>query len=283
MAQQIEDIKQELMDAKATIAALDGLTSTSQVSIFGNIFYVQAVEISILQQLIDVFISQIETIIDEQAVGSSLWLRAKTLGFQYGDSVELDTTNFSIAYPTEDLAKQIITRCSVKEKGNRVVDIKVAKSDPPVPLITAEQDALGDYLNVIKPAGTQINILSVNPDRLYVVGTVYFSGQFSADIQTNVEAALTAYMTNLSSATSFDGTAKVIDIINAIKGVEGVTDVNLSELGGRAQTTVFASRDIFYRLSTGVNLREYPTYAGYIIEEDDSGHTFADTLTYVAV
>lgn len=283
MARQIEDIKQELMDAKATIAALDTLTSNSQVSIFGNIFYVSAVEIAMLEQIIDVYIASIETTINEQAIGSTPWLRAKILDFQYGDFVVLNTLDFSISYPLIDSTKQIITRCSVKEKGDRVVDVKVAKEEPPVPLVTLELDALENYLNVIKPAGTQINIISLDADRLYIVGTIYYAGQFSADIQTNVEAALTAYMTNLSSAQSFNGAAKVTDIINVVKSVEGVTDFNLLELGGRAEITTFSSRDVFYKLSTGVNLISYPTSAGYIIEEDDSGHTFADTLTYVSV
>lgn len=283
MARQIADIKQEMLDAKASITALDGLTTTSSVSLFGNIFYVTAVEIAMLEQLIDVYIASIETIINEQAVGSTPWLRAKILDFQYGDFVVLNTSDFSISYPVIDTTKQIITRCSVKEKGNRVVDVKVAKADPPIPLITAESDALDNYLSVIKPVGTQINIISADADRLYVVGTIYYSGQFSEDIQTSVELALTTYMTNLSSAESFDGTAKVTDIINVVKSVEGITDFNLAELGGRAELTTFASRDVFYKLSTGVNLISYPTFAGYIIEEDDSGHTFADTLTYVAV
>lgn len=283
MARSIETIKQQMLDTKATLSALSGLTSNSQVSIFGNIFYVTAAEIAILEQLIDNYIENIETIINAQAIGSIPWLRAKILEFQYGDYVELNTNTFEIAYPTEDETKQIITRCSVKETGNLVVLAKVAKSDPPVALSGAEVTALEDYLDIIKPAGTQINVVSLTSDKLYIVGTVYYSGQYSSVIQDNVEAALESYMENLSSAENFDGIVRVLDIIEAIKSVEGVEDVNLTEIGARADTTLFASRTLVYKLSTGVNLREYETASGYIVEETTSGSTFADTLTYTAV
>lgn len=282
MARQISEIKQELMDAKASVAALDNLTSTSQVSIFGNIFYVTAVEISILEQLIDAYIANIESIINEQAIGSTAWLRAKILEFQYGDYINLDTTTFAISYPTIDETKKIITRCSVKEAGNLIVNAKVAKSDPPEALTGGEVSALQGYIDVIKPAGTQINIVSLAPDKLYIAGNIYYNGQYSAVIQDNVEAAITTYMANLSSATNFNGSVKISSLIDAIQAVEGVTDVNLTEVDARADTVDFDERTIIYSLSTGVNDREYSTYAGYIIEEDTTDETFADTIAYIA-
>lgn len=282
MARQISEIKQELMDAKAAVAALDNLTSTSQVSIFGNIFYVTAVEISILEQLIDAYIANIESIINEQAIGSTAWLRAKILEFQYGDYINLDTTTFAISYPTIDETKKIITRCSVKEAGNLIVNAKVAKSDPPEALTGGEVSALQGYIDVIKPAGTQINIVSLAPDKLYIAGNIYYNGQYSAVIQDNVEAAINSYMANLSSATNFNGSVKISSLVDAIQAVEGVTDVNLTEVDARADTVAFADRTIIYSLSTGVNDREYSTYAGYIVEEDTTDKTFADTITYIA-
>lgn len=281
MARTIEEIKQEMLDTKATLSALDGLTSTSQVSVFGNLLYVEATQINVLIQLIDAYIAQIEVIINQQAIGSVDWLEAKILDFQYGDFVELNTTDFSISYPVINTANQIITRCSVKEAGNLVVLAKVAKSDPPEALISAEIAALEDYINTIKPAGTQINVVSLSPDRLYIVGTIYYSGQYSSVIQANVEAALTAYMNNLSSV-NFNGVIKTTDISSTVQAVTGVTDVDIIEVGGRPQTTALVDRTVIYSLASGVNIREYTTYAGYIIEEDDSGHTFSDTLSYIA-
>ena len=283
MARTIAEIKQEMMDTKDTLSALSGLTSTSQVSIFGNIFYVTAVEVSILEQLIEAYIADIETIITEQAVGSTPWLRAKVLKFQYGDNVVLDTTTFAIDYAIIDATKQIITRCSVKETGNLIVQVKVAKSDPPAALSGAEVTALEDYIDVIKPAGSQAIIISLAADRLEISGTVYYEGQYSADIQTNVETALTSYMSNLSTATNFDGTVRIVDVQDAIQGVAGVKDVNFSEIAARANTTTFAARTIIYNLASGINIREYLTYAGYVIQEDTASYTFSDTLTYIAV
>lgn len=283
MAREISVIKQNMIDTKDTLSALSGLTSNSQVSIFGNIFYTTATEISILEQLIDAYILDIEAIIEQQAIGSTPWLRAKVLEFQYGDNVELNTTTFAIAYPVLDTTKQIITRCSVKEVGNLVVQVKVAKSEPPVSLAAGEVTALESYIDVIQPAGTQINIVTLTSDKLYLAGTVYYSGQYSSVIATNVEFALTTYMADLSSATNFDGVVSVNDIIDTIQGVEGVSDFKPTEVAGRPDTTAFASRTVIYNLASGVNLREYETYAGYVVEETTSGSTFSDTLTYTAV
>jgi hypothetical protein len=283
MARDIAVIKQQMIDLKETLSGLDGLTSDSQVSIWGNLLHVTAVEVSILEQLIDAYIADIETIINAQAIGSTPWIRAKILEFQYGDFVELNTTTFTIAYPEVDEALKIITRCSVKETGNLIIQAKVAKSDPPVALSGGEVTALEDYISIIKPAGVQVNVVSLTSDKLYIVGTIYYSGQYSSVIQTNVEAALASYMENLSSAENFDGVVRYSEINDAIQAVEGVEDVNIIEVGARADSVVFASRTVVYKLSTGTNVREYDTYSGYIVEETTSGSTFADTLTYTAV
>ena len=283
MARTIEEIKQQLIDTKDSLPALSGLTSNSQVSLFGNLFEVTAINIGIFEQLIDAYISEIETIISAQAIGSITWIRQKALEFQYGDYVELDTTDFSISYPVLDTTKQIITRASVKEVGNLIIQVKVAKSEPPAPLIAGEVTALTDYLTVIKPAGTQINIVSLDSDKLYLEGIVYYSGQYSSVIQTNVETALGDYMEALSSTDNFDGVVRVSEVNDIIQAVTGVKDVNLTEIGARPDTTAFGSRTTVFKLSSGTNIREYETYAGYIVEETTSGYTFADKLTYVAV
>ncbi len=283
MARTIAQIKQQLLDTKDSIAALDDLTSNSQVSIFGNIFHVTAVNISILEQLIDAYIAEIETIINEQAIGSAPWIRAKILEFQNGDYVELDTDTFEISYPEVDEALKIITRCSVKETGNLIVQAKVAKSDPPVALSGPEQTALSDYLDIIKPAGIQINVVSLTSDKLYIVGTVFYSGQYSSVILDNVETALSDYMENLSSAENFDGVIRYQAIIDTIQAVAGVTDVNIIEVGCRADSVAFASRTVLYKLSTGTNNLSYETVSGYVVEETESGASFTDMITYTAV
>jgi hypothetical protein len=90
-------------------------------------------------------------------------------------------------------------------------------------------------------------------------------------------------MENLSSAENFDGIVRVVEIIDAIQAVEGVVDVNIVEVGCRADTVAYASRTVVYKLSTGVNLREYTTVSGYIVEETTGGSEFTNTLTYTSV
>lgn len=283
MARDIKVIKQQILDTKDSLPALVNLTSDSQVAVYQNMFHTLAAEIGILEQLIDSYQADFEDTINNQGVGNAPWLRGKILEFQLGEYVQLDTTTFAISYPEENEAAKIITRCSVRETGNLIVDAKVAKSDPPVALSGAEVTALDGYLKIIKPPGTQINIVSLDSDKLYLEGTIYYSGQYSTEIQTNVEAALTAYMAGLSSVENFDGTLRVLDIVDAIKAVTGVKDVNITEVGARAHLTAFSGRTVIYKLSTGVNVREYTTTAGYIVEETTTGSMFTDKLVYTAI
>lgn len=280
MAEEIEVIKQRMLDLQATLPALANATSNSQVAIFGNIYYVTAVEISVLEQLIDDYIAQIETIINNQAIGSTPWLRAKILEFQYPDSVQLDLNNFEISYPVINPVLQIITRCSVDTIGNLIVLVKVAKSDPPEALVSDEIAALNNYINIIQPDGTQINVISLDPDRLFIDATVIASGQFSGSIPTNIPNALNAFMANLSDEENFDGLIRVSSLVDAIKAVPGVIDFKINELSVRASTVVFASRTIIYNLASGINLLAQPTTSGYLVAEDTSGQTFSDKVLY---
>jgi hypothetical protein len=55
MSREIQEIKQQLIDTKDSLPALSGLTSNSQVSLFGNLFEVTAINIGIFEQLIDAY------------------------------------------------------------------------------------------------------------------------------------------------------------------------------------------------------------------------------------
>lgn len=285
MARSITVIKEQIRTQKNTESALSDLKfyeeGGSKTGIANLWAYTTAVVINLFEQLLDIFKTEIEESIAKGGAGTTPWLRERILEFQTGYNVEYD--NGVVAYSEEDTDAQIITRCSVTEDGNRVIKAKVAKSDPPEALSTSEKTELEFYLNQIKFAGTQIDIVSKAADQLYIEAVVEYDGQYAGVIQDSVEESLEAYCENLSSDENFNGLIEVNAIVDAIQSTEGVKRVKVVEIGLRADGVVFASRSTIYNLTTGVNTLKQETDSGYVVPEASSGNTFSDKITYTAV
>lgn len=280
MARKISVIQDQIIASKDAEAALASLNSPSQVAIWRVWTFIQAVAINLMEQVIDIYVAFIESKIAKAGAGTLPWIRDRILEFQAGDNVTY--SDGVISYPTVDATKQIITRCSVTQDTNRTIKVKVAKSEPPAALSGPELLELTYYGRQIQFAGTQMNFVSETADKLYVLGEVFYDGQFATSIESEVIAALDAYCSSLSSATNFNGTVLASAIETAILQVPGVKDVNISQIAARPSGTAFASRTIIYDLPTGINIKMYETFAGYIVQETDPGHTFADSLTFTA-
>jgi len=272
MARSISVIKQQLIDQKNATPELSELNSTSDTAIWNLWLYIQAVAINIFEQLQDAYKIEIETIANSSIPNTDAWVQAQAFKFQYGDNIQL--INLVPTYTTINATKQIITRCSVKTDNNRVCQIKVAKESGA--LDSLELTALESYYNYIGNAGISYNLISAPADKIEIVAEVFYDAQFVATISANVTTALNNYFANLS----FDGVVYVSKIEDSIQGVTGVKDIKISEVNTRRSTQTYGTGAVVYNLSTGTNARFYQTYAGYIIEETETGHTFADTITY---
>ena len=278
MARSIQTIAQQMLDAKAADSNLSGLNSTSQTSIWRLWIFIVAACINVYEQLQDVFKAEIETIIENNYVGTPKWIRTKILEFQYSatDPQVLEVTDDTkIAYPVIDPALRIVTRCSVATDFNKIVNIKVAKNEPPEQLTGIEPIALQAYYSELNPAGVYWNLINAVSDKLYIAGDVFYDGQYSATIQTNVEAAINAYLTGID----FDGQIKVIDLEYSIRSVVGVSDIKLQDIWVRRDSIALGSG---FKLVDNYTLAitSIVPYAGYAVEEDTVGSTWADTITY---
>ena len=277
MARTVAQIKQTMIDAKNAESALSGLTSTSQTAKWNLYFFIVASCIALFEQLQDLFKQDLEAIAASAAPSTPQWTRNKVMKFQTGDIAELNTDTFVIEYPTINTANQIITRCAVVTAPNRTVLIKVAKSDPPVPLSVGEESELDAYIETWNPAGIVYVIVNEDSDKLEVDADIYYNGQFTGVIQANVEAALEAYMANLP----FNGVVSNQSIVDAIQAVDGVVNVSLNKVLIRKDTDAYGAGTTLYNLSMGVDSVQYQTFSGYVEEETTSSHTFADTLNYI--
>jgi hypothetical protein len=282
MARSIDTIQAEIIATKNAQPELAALNSASKRSIWQLWTYITATCIAILEQLLDVFISNVETQVAASAAASALWVQSKMFAFQYDATTPqiVQLINTVPQYPVVDATKRIITACSVTSDISNVVNIKVAKSNPLAALSSLEKSSAQGYINIIGIAGINYNVISLNPDKIYIDASIYYQGQYAAIIQTSVIDTLTAYLQNLSTI-NFDGSLKISDLEAVIRNVAGVNDVVLNNVRGREDAVLFAA-GIDLVLNTAIIQRQWKTVAGYIVQETTSGKTFSDSLTFIA-
>lgn len=277
MARTVAQIKQSMLDAKNADPTLSTLTSTSQTAKWNLYYFIVASCIAIFEQLQDIFKTELETIASTAAPSTPQWTRNKVLKFQTGDVAELNTSTYVIEYPTINTANQILTRCAVITAPNRTVLIKVAKGNPPTPVSVGELAELQSYVETFNPAGIAFTLINDNSDKMEVAATIYYNGQYSAVISTNVVAALNSYMANLP----FNGVISTQAVVDAMQAVEGVISVSLARILVRKHTVAYGTGVTLYSLLGGVDVVQYQTIAGYVVQETTASHTFADTLSYI--
>jgi hypothetical protein len=266
---------------QAAEPSLSVLNNPSQTSVFGLEKDVVSQVTSLHETLWDELVLDLESQIAAGAPATPAWIQDRVLKFQYSatNPQVLQLINFAPTYPTIDEALRIVTRCSVKTDLNKLVKVKVAKSDPPVPLALLEYSSLSGYLNNILPAGVTFSLINLVSDKLYILAEVFYLGEYTSTIKDNVEAALNNYLATIP----FDGLVRVAEIEDAIQAVSGVKDIRIDIIKARADATVLASATTIFSSVTsapGVNARIWDTISGVIVGETTALNTFADTITY---
>lgn len=276
-----EEIKQLMDDLQAAETALASLTNTSQTAEFELWKDLIAEVLAMEEELWDIKEDELNEKIALAAPATPLWIKDKVEKFQYSATnpqvLQILPPTFAPAYSTVDETLRIVTRCAVKTTGNNSVQVKVAKSDPPVVLSALEASALTSYISALLPPGIDFSIINVAADKLYIDADIYYDGQYSSTIQADVTSSINTYIKSLPP----DGAVEVSEIQNAINDTPGVKDVKINMIKARKDSTVFASATIVYDLSTGVNILSWPNFSATIVEETTVGQTFADTLTFI--
>ena len=105
--------------------------NTSHRALWRAWTYVIAVCIAILEQLMDVYLASIETLVSQSAAASQLWIQAKMFQFQYDATSPqvIQLINTIPQYPIVDATKRIITACAVSVDLANNVNVKVAKGN----------------------------------------------------------------------------------------------------------------------------------------------------------
>lgn len=249
MARSTEEIFNEIVAAKNAEIELAGLTSTSATAIWKLWAYITAFVIHLFEKLMDSFKVEIQTIIDSRRIGTLAWYVSTAKDFQLGDTL-LEFASGDYGYPAVDETKKIVSRASAKVEAG-VIKLKVAKTngDSAVKLSAQEEIQFRSYLELVKFAGVQIEYITLDPDLLNIACKIYYDGIYATDIiQDAVEIAMKEFLKSIP----FDGVLKKNALIEAVREVEGVTDIEFD--------TIEAVQGI---ITTAIG-REYETLAGYI-------------------
>lgn len=274
----IEQIQASIVaDVQAT-TELSGLSNSNR-AIWRLFSYVVAVAILLLEQIMDVFRADNEIKINQAIPETASWLTNKVFEFQYSATNPqiLTLDNLVPTYNVVDTSLQIITRCSVVTTISNKVLIKVAKSEPPVALSGTELSALQGYVNDIGVAGVSYTCFSTDADRVYINADIFYNGQYSATIQGMVINSITNYLKNLP----FNGQLQISDLEFAIRNTTGVNDVLINDVKVRGNSMAFIDGIYLIQSKTTIS-RLFPTISGYVIGEDTTGYTLADSLNFVS-
>lgn len=251
MARTVQQIYDLIIQEKESLSSLDGLapepetytallaafSTSSKVGIWRLWAYVTAVVTAVLENLWDIFKSEVTALVNAAKPGTLGWYVEIARLFQLGDPLIL-VGNYP-AYATINALNQIIAQASANEDGGTVF-VKVAKMGAMElePLTAGELTQFTAYMNQRKFAGVSLNVSSLNADQLQVVITIKYDPILDQSVVlSNVEAAINTYL----QALPFDGVFRRLGFEDALQAVEGVIGVELTTLTGvqGLNTTVF--------------------------------------------
>ena len=271
------------MTSIANNPTLSALNSTSQVALFNLFSYIVATSENQEEVLNDLFVQQVENVVNILPPATSGWIQNQAFLFQYSSTnpqiINFSTQSFTPYYPVVNTNYQIITNCSVGVSTQGYINIEVAKGGTsgngiPIPLSTNELSAFQYYMNQVKPAGITYFCTSEQGDRLFSQFTVTYNFAYAGTIQSNLLSAYNTYLQNIT----FGGGIQVVDIVLALRLVPGVIDVVCNNMTARTYTTPFGSGQTMVSSNTWIN-PTYTTISGYIVGEDTTGEDFLSQLT----
>jgi hypothetical protein len=275
MARSLQEIDNELRTAQASYPELAALTSPSATALHRLWRYVVGTNAQTLETLWDRHRVEVDAIVARAAVGTPGWYADRAKEFQANNGTLAVLPSGAIGYATDTPAARIITQATAKEStaasGAIKLFIKVAKAGAVAGTLAALSNAelvqVRGYFDRIRFAGTRLEVVSREADRLQVSGTLYYDPLLNlVDMQAAVLAAARRYL----AALAFDGQVYVSKLTDYLQAVPGVRDVAPLALAARVGTAAPVSFD-----------RVYETAAGYIILEDAPGAGLLDTLQFL--
>lgn len=287
MARTITEIKAELTStylANETIQKKYGLISDdkdnfetlfSPLSLESIFFYVVAVCMWTLEKLFDAHKAEVTNIIDTLKPHTLQWYVTKAKEFQYGGTLATDADYY------EKAGKAIISFAAAVE-NNYTVYLKIAKvgSAGSEPLDDDEKNSFISYINRIKDAGVNLEVLSKKADVFFANITIYYDpmlltskGESASDGSKIIKNCIFNFIQNLP----FNGELRIKALEDALSEVDGVV---MPEVRNPAAKT--ADQDAPVKFTVSAYQKPYSGYFtiwGSDISVIASGGVFPDSYT----
>jgi hypothetical protein len=256
MARDTATIKKELTDnwmSNSTIAELYELDPNltfeqqfSKVSIESILFFTIAYSIHIFEQVLDLFKSDITTIVTNMKPHTVQWYISKIKSFQNDDDGILLPID-SDTYEVIDESLRIVKYCSLVEKQGYLF-IKVAKSEnnSPAPLSTTELTHLAEYINRIKDAGVHYELVSRPADTFRVNLVIYYD-----PLITITRQKVKDYISQYLSSMPFDGVYSNMGLTDLLQTMEGVKVVQIRIASANYGFNPFTTIESIYQPDAG--------------------------------
>lgn len=224
MARSVNEIFNSLVAEKQRQPALSALTSTSATAVWRLILYVIAYGINVLEQLWDIYASEVNKNLENRIPHRPKWYRDKVLEFMIGKTLIQDTDRYDTTDMGEDeitAARVIKHAVAVESNSSSVLTIKVAGETDGVrgPVSSEAETELNAYISEIKDAGVRYVLINVYPDLFRCEIDIYYDPmRLPSDVETECRQAIKDYIENLP----FNGEYTNMSMIDTLQVIEGV-------------------------------------------------------------
>lgn len=254
MARSIQEIFDSIVAEKENMNSLDGLlpsgtkyqnvlselSSGSKVAVWRLIVYIIAVAHWILEKYWEYAKQELNAIAEQSIAGNLEWYKNEVKKWQYGFLLLWNAQTYRYYYndttSQSAIDSMLADRVAVVEVFNqdfRGLKIKVAKETPQglKPLEPIEIDSLQAYIDRIKFAGVETDVISQESDKINLNLKIYYQGTLDeANVKASVKNAIENYIANIE----FDGIFYLIKMVDEIQKVSGVKDVVVMTASGKS-------------------------------------------------
>ena len=225
--------------------------STSKVAEWRLWAYVVAAAIHAFEVILDLFRKEVDDLTNKITPGTSRWYAEMCYRFQNGHELLFDEKTAMLYYGVDAPASRIISVVAITE-GSSKLEVKVAKLDGSgkiVPLSEDEKYNFTGYIDAVKFAGLQTEVVSTTADLIRYDAEIFFDPAVPVTtIRTEVEAAVAKFKTSLG----FDSVFYRQRFAEAIMGVSGVVTVDLKAISRKGVSDVaFVPVAVFSTLESG--------------------------------
>lgn len=245
----IKEIQEQAISSLKSLTTLK--LSTSAVAEWRLWTYVTAGAIHAFEIILDMFRQEIDTLTNKITPGTVRWYAEMCYRFQDKHELLFDEKTAMLYYAKDDEAARIVKIVAISEKQNSLL-IKAAKIDNTgkiIPLTLEEKYNFTAYIDAIKFAGVQTDVISTTEDKIRYRLQVWFDPAMpNTLVRENIVKALDEF----KAAQGFDSMIYSQKLVDAVMATSGVITCKLVSLERKGTSDAdFKAIDVFSELESG--------------------------------